>query len=333
MSAVLDGEIMEEAEGFVVLRRGAGLSRLDDRSLLLVRGEDRGSFLQGMLSNEVGTLAAGSGTPALLLTEQGRVVADLRVYVRENDILLDVPSGRRDDVRAALERFIVADDVEIDDRSERGLGLRGPGAVEVVAKVTGTDCGIETEAAHAHVHIAEREGLIARATDLGVDGFHLWLAVDDLEAVAAELVAAGARSVGPAVLESQRVVAGIGRWGAEFGLETLAPEVPSLESSISYRKGCYLGQEVVERIAARGHVNWKVAVLKSPGSIASGDVIFAGDEEVGRVTSSVRRPDDGSFWALARLRAVRSEPGTVLSVASDAERWEAEVVAPEPRDA
>ena len=333
MSAVLEAEVLGETEGFVVLRQGAALSRLDDRSLLLVRGEDRGSFLQGMLSNEVATLAAGAGTPALLLTEQGRVVADLRVYVRDDEVLLDVPSGRRDDVRAALERFIVADDVEIDDRPEVGLALRGPRSVEVVAKALGADSCVEGEATHASVRLADREALIARVADLGVEGFHFWVAGDDHDAVAEALIAAGARTIAPAVVESQRVVAGVGRWGSEFGLETLAPEVPSLESSISYRKGCYLGQEVVERVAARGHVNWKVALLKSPAALAPGEIVFVGDEEVGRVTSAVLRPDDGSCWALARLRAVLSEPGTAVSVSSEQGRSEAEVVAPAPRDA
>lgn len=319
------------ASGFEALRAGAAVSALDDRAALVVSGEDRTSFLQGMLSNEVAALAPGAGTRALLLTEQGRVVADLRVYVFEDVVRIDAPADARSEVRAALEKFVVADDVEFEDTADAGLALRGPGATAVLGAAGVPDAADREEGAHWPVEIAGVPARLSRADDLGVAGFHLWCEPSGRDTLRRALEEAGAESVEAEVLEIQRVVAGVGRLGSEFGRETLAPEAPSLEPAISHQKGCYLGQEVVERIASRGHINWRVVPVRTKAPIAVGDVVRSDENEVGRVTSVARRPDDGSFWGLARLRAARSDAGTELTIANGAGDHAAEVVAPAPK--
>lgn len=321
----------ELAAGFSVVRSGASVAPLAERRLLGVRGSDRTTFLQGMLSNEVAALSEGQGTAALLLTDQGRVVADLRVYALADEIWLDAPHDARGDVRASLERYIVADDVEIDDRAEAGLAVRGPSAATVVARAAAVDVGEWEECRQADVSVSGQPARLVRSSDLGVDGFHLWMEPGACEQVRAALVEAGAVAVSPGALEAQRVVAGISRLGAEFGRETLAPEIPSLEPAISLRKGCYLGQEVVERIAARGHVNWKIAVLRGNG-MDVGDAVSVGGDEIGRITSAVQRPDDGAVWGLARVRAAHTDVGTSVIVGHRGEATPAEIVAPSPSD-
>lgn len=318
------------------LRTGAAVSRLGDRALLATRGTDRTSFLQGMLSNDVASLAAGDGTHALLLTEQGRLVAELNAFVLPDAIWLETPLGLRARVREALERYVVADDVEFDDLGASGVAVRGPASAEVLGAVLAGEGGrIEALAGRAHLDAVHdgRPLRVARVDDLGVRGFHLWCETPDAAAALVEaLVAAGGREVGEAALEVARIARGLAREGVDYSTETLAAEIPSLAPAVSYRKGCYLGQEVMERVAARGHVNWLLVGLtaEDDASLAPGAALHEGEREVGKVTSVARRPDDGRTIALARVRAGVAEPGRRL-VAKTGEREAGFVVSSSPR--
>ncbi len=331
MSSAPEPSAADLVSGFEALRTRAAVSGLDDRALLIVRGDDRASFLQGMLTNEIASLAPGHGSHALLLTEQGRVVADLRVYVLDEEIWLETPRTARDEVRAGLDRFIVADDVEMDDGDAVAVAVRGPNAASIASAVVGEDLSALAEADHREVDASGLSARVVRVSDLGVDAFHFWMKAGESDVVRGALEAAGAESVTGGALEAQRIIAGVGRLGVEYGLDTLAPEVPSLERAISYKKGCYLGQEVVERIASRGKVNWKIVTLRAADSVAPGGAVKTQDGDVGRVTSAVRRPDDGTTWALARVRASCSEPGTAVRISTAGEDRTAEVVAPAPQ--
>ena len=298
------------------LRTGAALSPLSERMVLAARGDDRTTFLQGMLSNDVAQLAPGQGTHALLLTEQGRVVADLCVLVLDDAIWLDLPASSRERVRTALERFVVADDVEFDELSLSGMALRGPGADAVLTTVLGADVGALPEGAHVEVPYGGGRIRVARLAEFGARGFHVWCAAEACEdALAVALLEAGAVSVGPDACEIFRIANGWAREGVDYDAQTLAAEIPSLARAVSYRKGCYLGQEVMERVAARGHVNWLLVRLTGePGAtLVPGAVVRDGDTELGRVTSAAVLPDSGRPVALARIRASAASAGTRLA--------------------
>lgn len=319
------------ARELAALRSGAALSPLSERAVLCARGDDRTTFLQGMLSNDVARLAPGAGTHALLLTEQGRVVADLVVLVLDDRLWLDLPAASRERVRAALERFVVADDVELEDLALSGMALRGPAATAVLGRVLPADAaaiaalaeGAHREAVHDGAHVR-----VARIAEHGVEGFHLWCAEAACsDALAVHLLAAGAVSVGPEAIEVQRIERGWARDGVDYDTQTLAAEIPSLARAVSYGKGCYLGQEVMERIAARGHVNWLLVRLAGdPGArIAPGAVVADGDQEVGRVTSAVVSPDTDRPLALARVRAAVATPERRLTVLDEGRATAVEV--------
>lgn len=327
MSDVQDSQA-ETITALTALRSGAAYSALDDRALLVARGDDRATFLQGMLSNEVAALAAGEGTRALLLTEQGRVTADLRVYVLDDRVWLDVPASARDDVRSALERFIVADDVELEGEAAIGVAIRGPESPAVLARVAGDGCAALEPSQHCAATIGDGAVRISRVDDLGGVAFHVWGEAKASAALRDALGEAGAVAAGPAAVEVQRITSGEGRLGSEFGLDTLAPEVPSLESAISYRKGCYLGQEVVERVAARGKVNWKVVPLVAGGPVSVGSSVRNANGEVGHVTSAAYHPEEGTTRLLARIRATDADPGTVLQIEGEGGLGEARVTGP-----
>lgn len=298
------------------LRTGAALSPLSERMVLAARGEDRTSFLQGMLSNDVVRLRPGQGTHALLLTEQGRVVADLCVLVLDDAIWLDLPASSRERVRMALERFVVADDVELDELTLLGMALRGPGADAVLAQVLGADVAALPEGAHVALPYGGAQVRVARLAEFGAHGFHAWCASEGCEdALALALLDAGAVSVGPDACEIFRIANGWAREGVDYDVQTLAAEIPSLARAVSYSKGCYLGQEVMERIAARGHVNWLLVRLTAePGAtLVPGAIVRDGEAEVGRVTSVAVLPESGRPIALARVRASVATAGAQLA--------------------
>ncbi|MEW6273121.1 MAG: hypothetical protein AB1689_27910 [Thermodesulfobacteriota bacterium] len=301
------------------LRDGAALSSLDDQALLAARGDDRTSFLQGMLTNDVARLVPGQGTYALLLTEQGRPVAELVVLALRDALWLETAAAARPRVREALERYVVADDVELEDVAACGLALRGPRARELLAAAAPAHAAaIEALGECEHVEI-EHGGAThhaLRTRDACVDAFHVWSAdAAARDALAETLRARGACRVGDDALEVQRIVAGWARSDVDYGPQTLAAEIPSFGRAVSYRKGCYLGQEVMERVAARGHVNWLLVRLTADpaSSFSAGARVKDGDDEVGRVTS-VARPPDGGAAALARVRAAVAETGRRLVV-------------------
>jgi folate-binding protein YgfZ len=318
------------------LRNDAAVAARPERALLVVTGADRGSFLQGMLSNEVAKLVPGQGSRALLLNEQGRIVGELGVMVAQEEILLDVARQARPRVRAALERFVVADDVEFDEPATCAVALLGLRAAEVLARAVADDAEgtfsarLARLAPGGHV-VLEVAGVPARVVRRGVDpadGFALW--TDDAsccDELIGRLADRGARPVGPGALEAGRIADGIALEGVDFDETTLAAEVPSLAHAISYRKGCYLGQEVVERVAARGHVNWLVVGLRAPvgGTILRGAAVRQGDREVGRISSAICLPSEQGVVMLARIRRESAEPGTALAIETESGPIEAAV--------
>jgi folate-binding protein YgfZ len=303
------------------LREGAAVSPLDARGVLAARGADRGSFLQGMLSNDVEHLAPGQGVYALLLTEQGRPVAEMVVLALADAFWLEMDRAALPRVREALERYVVADDVELEDAAVHGVAVRGRAASGVLGAVLGVEGGgldALRECDHLELAHAGAPLHVARLNDVGVDGFHLWTpSLASRDALADALVAAGARRLGDDALEVQRIAAGFARGDVDYGPQTLAAEVPSFARAVSYRKGCYLGQEVMERVAARGHVNWLLVRLTADAPFAAGARVKDGDVEVGRVTSVARAPGVGTI-ALARVRAAVAEAGRTLAVEGDA---------------
>src|SRR5262249_37930283 len=155
------------------------------------------------------------------------------------------------------------------ERSDVAIALRGPRASEVAQTAFGRDVAELPECAHTGAVVAGHTVRVARVRDAGVDGFVVWAESRGAAgAVADALVAAGSEAAPVEAVDVLRVAGGWAREGVDFDEKTLAPEVPSLARAISYRKGCYLGQEVVERVAARGHVNWLVLRLEGEGTTA-----------------------------------------------------------------
>jgi len=302
---------------WAAVRQRCGVLDAGFRTVLRAAGSDRLSFLQGMLSNDVAGLQPGQGTYAALLTVQGKVVSDLRVYVLADEVWLDVPAWRATAVRESLEKYIIADDVELEssDATAALVAVEGPRAAATVAAMTGT--AVEGLAPHAHreLSFAGARLRVAAVTHTGEPGY---LFLGD-RAARADLWergrAAGAQPVGMDALDVLRIEAGIPWYGRDIDEDTLISEA-GLESAISYRKGCYLGQEVVERVAARGQVHRKLLGLVCAGFVVppAGATLRYDDKEVGAITSAAWSPARDAVIALAYVRRECWTPGSELRV-------------------
>ena len=280
----------DPASEYESVRKSAGLFDLANRAMLQFTGEDRLPYLQGMLSNDLRPLKMFDGQQATILTQQGKVVADLRVLCSLNSFYLDFWEPLKEKILTHLNRYLVADDVEIHDPNEQWkmLSLQGPRAQVMLDQVF---ANAELPVQPNHHGMVQFDGApvcVVRADRTGHDGFDLIVQTSQLLAFAQRLTELGAAWVGEQAQNVLRIEAGIPRYGIDFSEDNLLLEV-ALDDAVSFTKGCYLGQEVVERIRSRGHVNKKLCGLVLDGNTpaSSGDKISAGNKEVGQITSSV----------------------------------------------
>ncbi|HSP97953.1 MAG TPA: glycine cleavage T C-terminal barrel domain-containing protein [Candidatus Dormibacteraeota bacterium] len=300
-------------------REGAALFPAGYRRLLAATGGDRVEFLQGMVSNDVKPLAAGDGCYAALLNQTGKVVTDLRLYADADRLLLDVMAWRAPVLREALERFLIADDVELAEPAEQPLlQLEGPLARAVAGEALGITALPEAPLAH---RTAELDGQLLRvisASEAGGDG----ILVCGPAAAAARLLdacrEAGGAPAGMVALDRLRIEAGIAWPGIDMDETTLIMET-GRDAALSFSKGCYLGQEVVERVAARGHVNRRLSGVLLAGDRlpARGTALLADRRPVGYVTSVARSPLFEGPIALAMIQIKHGTVGERLQRADD----------------
>ncbi len=268
----------------------AGIYDLADRAMLQFTGDDRLSYLQGMLSNDLRPLKLFDGQQAAILTQQGKVVADVRVLCSLNSFYLDLWEPLKEKSLTHLNRYLIADDVEIHDPNEQWkmLSVQGPQAKAMLDQLFASAELPALADHHGMVQFAGAPVCVVRADWSGYGGFDVIVQGAQLEVFAQRLTALGAGWVGAQAQNILRVEAGLPRYGVDFSADNLLLEV-DLNDAASFSKGCYLGQEVVERIRSRGHVNKKLSGLMLDGNTPAspGDKLTVGGKEVGHITSSV----------------------------------------------
>jgi len=300
-----------------------------DRSHLAtvaVRGKDRESFLQNMLTNDVRSLAPGTGVPAAFLTNKGKLVSDLLVFKSDDTFLLQMERERAEPFRKALDRYIISEDVALESRAETEatFSLEGPKASGILAELAGISVSDLDELAHLHFRSLELSGLsglsemparfTAQRREL-TPRFDVTASPAAAKSLLERVLEHGALLGGESVRETRRIEASRPRFGIDMD-ESHLPLEAGLEEAISFQKGCYIGQEYVVRLAHRGHVNRKLAGLTLAGNEppAPGTPVLHGVEEAGAVTSSAFSPAFGGALALAYLRRAYLEPGTEVTV-------------------
>ena len=305
----------------LLARAGAGLLDLSHRGRLAVIGPDRASWLQGLVTNDLAKLSVGGGCAAAALTNKGKLVGDLRVYLRPDEIWIDVDGTRRAAVLEHLSHFIVMEDCEVVDRSESlaVLALVGPHAAAVARSVFPALPPLSAPPAlddHAQVDVEALGHQVVAVgwPELGLPGIALWLSPEAAAPLWGALRAAGAIPLGFDAAEVLRIEAGRPREGAELD-ENVIPLEALLEGAISDSKGCYLGQEVIARITHRGHVNRKLSGFKLSGVASALPAALTHDGKVvGELRSAVQSPSLAQAIGLGYLRRELLAPGTVVSL-------------------
>jgi folate-binding protein YgfZ len=231
---------------------------------------------------------------------------------------LDVDPGFHDKLFKHLDRYLIAEQVELSDRSGQfsQFHLAGPKARQVLEKALGAGLPDIAEFMHMERTIGLNAACQIRRHDaLGVSGFDLVCAKEQAEGVWKMLVAAGARPAGPQTIETLRIEAGMPIYGIDVDENRFVMEVPRALRAVSYSKGCYLGQEPIVMARDRaGHVNRAflgVKVLEG-GVLPAGTKLFRDGNEVGLITSSTMSPRLDAALAIGYIRRGHQEPGTRL---------------------
>jgi folate-binding protein YgfZ len=289
--------------------KACGLVDRSERGKLALTGADVKTFLQGQVSNDVETLAPGTGCYATFLTPKGKMLGDIRILDAGDEILLDTERVALQELFNMVRRFSVGYAVELHKRTlQRGLlSLLGPDA-ETVAGIGEVDAA---EDSHAVVQI---DGITARAirTDLGID---LLCDAEDTEALTGALIGRGAVPASEAVADCVRVEHGRPRYGVDLDDSVIPQEAGLNDRAVSFTKGCYVGQETVARLFYRGKPNRQLRGLKLSAPVQSGAEITFGDRVVGRLGSVAESPALGSI-ALALVRR-EAPPGSDVVVGAD----------------
>ena len=304
-------------------RRAAALFE-PARGLLEVGGRDRLRWLDAMLSADVASLEVGprhSGVYALFLTPKGRIVADLHVLQLGDVLWLDLPAEAAPTVRERLERHVVAEDVVLRDLTAvwGRLCVEGPAAVEVLT-AAGADGVAELDPGPwLRDRLSGGDALLAAYGWSGEPGYQIFAAREALPGLRALLREAGAGyglvEGSLAALEILRVEAGIPRLGAELDEEVLPAEAGLTARAVSFDKGCYVGQEIVARLDARGRVQHQLVGLRFDAEARAGDSLHVEEREIGEVTSACVSPHAGPI-GLGYVRRAFAEPGTQLDAGS-----------------
>jgi folate-binding protein YgfZ len=309
------------------LKNSAGVLDLSFRSRLCLLGNDRKNFLNGQVTNNVKNLKSGQGCYAAVITAKGKMQSDLNIYNLENEILLDFEPGLSETVKQRLEKYIIADDVQVVDVTPHYglLSVQGPKSGEVVNNL---QLGFILPDKALQFSSAKNETLgeiyLMNHPRIGPAGFDLFVPINSLGAVADKLIAAakqiGGRACGWNALEVARIEAGIPRFSADMDETNLPPEAGLDSRAVSYTKGCYIGQEVIARIRTYGQVAKALRGLRLADDLKTlpvkGDKLFLGEKEVGYVTSAIASPSFKANIALGYIRREANKIGTELILRS-----------------
>jgi tRNA-modifying protein YgfZ len=272
------------SQGYEALRGGTAWLDLSARGRIQARGRDRARLLHNVSSNEIKKLTPGSSCYAFLLSPQGRIQADFSLLCLEDYFLIDTEPDLREKVQRHILKYKVADQVELADVTEQtaAIGVEGPKAESI--------------------QLPAGEHSVAPFTVTGQPGYRIYCAADSMPDIVRQLEAAGAQ---PATLEDARIVRienGKPVFGEDIRETSLVQETQQMQA-VSFNKGCYIGQEIVERVRALGQVHKKLerVDLDVAEPVAPGTKMTVGGREA-EITSSVYSPHFGKVIALAYVR-------------------------------
>lgn len=304
-----------------VRERGAGLLDLSYRGRLLVTGSEAVAFLNGLITNDMKTLAEHRWMPAVFPNVQGRLLASVRMIRLADDegkpnFLIDTEPATHDRVLQTIQRFTLAGDFHVTDLTTTTalLSLQGKAASEKLNKVLATSISTVTANQVLQTSWQDQQITLVPATHTHASGYDLLVGEAQAALLWEAFITIGARPVGYDALEILRIEAGVPRYGPDMDDSTVVTET-NLDEAVSYTKGCYVGQEIIARIKYRGHVAKKLRGLAfaGPGVVAPRQIIKSDDDkEIGHLTSTTYSPDLGQQIALGFLKFDHIAAGTTV---------------------
>jgi len=339
--------LLEYAE---VRESGCGVIDLSSWGRILVSGTEAVQFLNGLITNDMKTLAVNSSMPAAFPNVRGRLIASVRVVRLKDEgtekkvspvFLIDTEAATHERVLKTIERFTLAGDFRVTDVTNKTaqLSVRGSKAAEVVRATLGDKAAdlLPNQSIQIAWPQNDHNGsgsddvkdplIVMCESNASGAGFDLVVNAEQAGGLWDALQNAGARPVGQAALEILRIEAGVPRFGVDMDETNVVTET-ALDDAVSYTKGCYVGQEIIARIKYRGHVAKKLTglIFEQPVKVAVGATIHSADgKEAGRITSVTESPRLGCTIALAYLKYDYLAAGTSLKVISGPEVFEARV--------
>jgi tRNA-modifying protein YgfZ len=297
--------ILTQTEKLVAARTGLAVGPPLARAFLRATGTDARDYLNRMSTQDLLRVAPGDAAYAAFLNAKGHLLGEGHVRVEEDGVLLELDPAAGAETRAHLEKYVIMDDVTFEDVS----------ATLAVLPVLGPD---------AAARVGERGGpRRVRTGRRGAPAMDLWLSPGDADALRAALVREGAAPLDAEDLEALRILGGVARFGVDVDASRLPMEAGLTRAAISFSKGCYIGQEVVLRATARGHLQRGLVQLVLPAGAGAGTPLSAGGQEVGVVTSVAETPEGRiglgylrrAYWKVGeRVAAGAAGEATVLRV-------------------
>ncbi len=293
----------DPAAEYAAAAGSAALFDRSDRGLLVARGPDRAGWLHALVSNAVRTLDPHAGNYAFALDQRGRVLFDLNVLCLPDVLWLDIDRAALPAARAHLERYLIIEDVRLADESAAWarLGICGPAAAALAVERGAGQAAAMPALGSAW---ASDDVLLVRHDFAGPPGFELFVPPGRAAAIWDQLAGRGARPAGLTALDALRIEHGIPWLGRDIDDQVVAPETGQVERAISYHKGCYLGQEIVERMRSHGSIARRLVRVEcdADADLAPPLPLRQAEREVGRLTSLVRHPWRPARVGLAYLR-------------------------------
>jgi folate-binding protein YgfZ len=300
------------------LLHGAAVYELSWRGMLILTGSDRVRWLNGMITNNIRDLAEHSGNYNFMLSPQGRIQGDMDAYNRGDYLLVTAERQQLPRIAETFDKYIIMDDVSVTEASDKlvSIGISGPTSHEMLMRA-----GFELpvlEPGQVFDTTWRDIGLsLVRGVTVRVQSYELWVAPDNACATWDALTGAGAVPVGTQAFEYFRMLNGIPRYGVDITERDL-PQETAQNHALHYSKGCYVGQEIVERIHSRGNVHRTLVGFElSAGELPTrGTKVQFNGKDVGEITSAASIPIDSRVrnLALGFLRREASQPGTEVQV-------------------
>jgi len=314
------GDVAGWLSEYRAARESVALIDKNYRTYLRFTGPDRVRYLNAILTNNVKDLAAGNGIVSLFLNPQGRIQAEIETYATPDSLFCVSHAMIRETLIRALDKFIIMDDVTLADETEMfgTVALEGPLAADLVKELTSIDLASLGELSFQQTSVAGISCGLTKRSPGGVAGAEFLATREELprlwQTLRQAVEKAGGRAMGYQALNALRLEQGVPWFGYDFSDKQIPHEAGLEHSHISYTKGCYTGQEIVERVRSRGQVNRARVLMKFDTSEppAAGSALTVDQKEVGHVTRTAFSPALQTAIGMAYVRRENAPAGSEL---------------------